>query len=511
MGLSYSPTGLVVLRTAPSSVRGLGDRVGAAHRRARDSTRHRHRRCDHRRGRLGGIGPRTTALTIVFAVMAAGGCGRAPRALAPLPTWIRLCPVFTSRPRHSRPRHGRSASGSHDDERLSLTGSSGVPPPRRTRSRAATGTTTGGRSSTRPGTPCERAVSGDACDHFYALPRRHRRCSRDLGFGAYRFSIEWSRIEPEDGEFSIARARPLPAHARRVPRPRPAAGRDVPPLHDAALGRGRRAAGSSAGIVDRALRPLLRARRRRTSATEIGIGCTINEPNVVSLMGYLLGAFPPGRETTSTRTPREREPDAPRTGAAYDAIKAGRGDFPVGLRRDGRLVVARGPRRLLERTAAHARGRSTSRRRAATTSSASRRTRAPGSTSRAAARPRSGRRDAARWATSSGRRRSRSRSATPADGHRRARSTSPRTASAPTTTRSGSRYVARGARRRRPLPRRRRRRARLLLLVAARQLRVGVRLPDALRSRRRRPRDPGAHAQAERARSARIVRANALV
>ena len=56
--------------------------------------------------------------------------------------------------------------------------------------------------------------SGDCCDSF------HRYADdialvRDLGFGAYRFSIEWSRIEPEDGEFSRRRARLLPAHARR--------------------------------------------------------------------------------------------------------------------------------------------------------------------------------------------------------------------------------------------------------------------------------------------------------
>ncbi len=45
--------------------------------------------------------------------------------------------------------------------------------------------------------------SGDACDHF------HRYGSdiallRQLGFGAYRFSIEWARIEPEEGHFSTA-------------------------------------------------------------------------------------------------------------------------------------------------------------------------------------------------------------------------------------------------------------------------------------------------------------------
>ncbi len=35
------------------------------------------------------------------------------------------------------------------------------------------------------------------------------------------------------------------------------------------------------------------ARSRLRSATSSGIACTINEPNIVALMGYLLGAFPP--------------------------------------------------------------------------------------------------------------------------------------------------------------------------------------------------------------------------
>jgi len=45
--------------------------------------------------------------------------------------------------------------------------------------------------------------SGDACDHFHRYGDDIRML-RELGFGAYRFSIEWARIEPEEGIFSRA-------------------------------------------------------------------------------------------------------------------------------------------------------------------------------------------------------------------------------------------------------------------------------------------------------------------
>ncbi|MDQ1535110.1 MAG: beta-glucosidase, partial [Actinomycetota bacterium] len=54
----------------------------------------------------------------------------------------------------------------------------------------------------RPDTPC-REVSGDTVDHFHRYPDDIRML-RELGFGAYRFSLEWSRIEPEDNEWSTA-------------------------------------------------------------------------------------------------------------------------------------------------------------------------------------------------------------------------------------------------------------------------------------------------------------------
>ena len=54
----------------------------------------------------------------------------------------------------------------------------------------------------KPDTPCVEP-SGD-CTNSFHLYADDIALVRDHGFGAYRFSIEWSRIEPEDGEFSIA-------------------------------------------------------------------------------------------------------------------------------------------------------------------------------------------------------------------------------------------------------------------------------------------------------------------
>ena len=45
--------------------------------------------------------------------------------------------------------------------------------------------------------------SGDACDQYH-LYEQDITLLADLGFNAYRFSIEWARIEPEEGAFSRA-------------------------------------------------------------------------------------------------------------------------------------------------------------------------------------------------------------------------------------------------------------------------------------------------------------------
>ncbi|HEY4087654.1 MAG TPA: family 1 glycosylhydrolase [Bryobacteraceae bacterium] len=51
----------------------------------------------------------------------------------------------------------------------------------------------------------------DGCDHLHRYPEDIKMLAR-LGFNTYRFSIEWARIEPERGEFSMAALE----HYRRV-------------------------------------------------------------------------------------------------------------------------------------------------------------------------------------------------------------------------------------------------------------------------------------------------------
>ncbi len=53
-----------------------------------------------------------------------------------------------------------------------------------------------------PGTPCVEP-SGDACDHYHRYEDDIALVAK-LGLKAFRFSLEWSRIEPEPGAFSRA-------------------------------------------------------------------------------------------------------------------------------------------------------------------------------------------------------------------------------------------------------------------------------------------------------------------
>ncbi len=53
-----------------------------------------------------------------------------------------------------------------------------------------------------PGSPFTEP-SGDTCDHYHRYVDDIALIA-SLGFNSYRFSLEWARIEPEEGEFSTA-------------------------------------------------------------------------------------------------------------------------------------------------------------------------------------------------------------------------------------------------------------------------------------------------------------------
>jgi beta-glucosidase len=175
-----------------------------------------------------------------------------------------------------------------------------------------------------PDTPCQEP-SGDCCDSY------HRYADdialvRDLGFASYRFSIEWSRIEPEDGEFSRAA---LDYYRRMLAACHEAGVKPAVTFHHFANPRWFANMGGweNGESADRFARYCERAVAQLGDL--ITIGCTINEPNIVSLMGYLVGVFPPGHHDMSEYAQVNENLKAAHR-RAYDALKSGPGDFPVG-------------------------------------------------------------------------------------------------------------------------------------------------------------------------------------
>jgi beta-glucosidase len=176
-----------------------------------------------------------------------------------------------------------------------------------------------------PGAGCAEP-SGDACDHFHRYPDDIALLS-DLGFGAYRFSVEWSRVEPEEGEWSRASL----DHYRRMCVACHEVGM-VPMVtfHHFTTPRwlAHRGGWAEKSTADRFARYCEKVTSHLGDL--IGWACTINEPNIVALLGFLAGAFPPGRRDVGLRRAvNEVMIDAHRKAA--ETIRSGPGNAPVGL------------------------------------------------------------------------------------------------------------------------------------------------------------------------------------
>jgi len=133
----------------------------------------------------------------------------------------------------------------------------------------------------RADTPCAEP-SGDACDSYHRYPEDIAIVA-GLGLNAYRFSIEWARIEPEPGEFSRAQIE----HYRRViDTTRQAGLKPFITLQHFTTPRWfhQRGGWAAADAADRFARyveevlPLL---------TRDEYVCTINEPNIASALSRL--------------------------------------------------------------------------------------------------------------------------------------------------------------------------------------------------------------------------------
>jgi beta-glucosidase len=169
-------------------------------------------------------------------------------------------------------------------------------------------------------------VSGDACDSFNRYPEDIALVA-DLGLGAYRFSLEWSRIEPEEGEFSSVAL----DHYRRMAATCHEHGLlPVVTFHHFTHPRWLAAAGAWEGrhAPDRFARYCERVTAHLGDL--IGMACTINEPNVVATMGWRLGIFPPRvRDRDRRDAVNAALVSAHRSGV--EAIRSVRPETPVGL------------------------------------------------------------------------------------------------------------------------------------------------------------------------------------
>jgi beta-glucosidase len=169
-------------------------------------------------------------------------------------------------------------------------------------------------------------VSGDACDSFNRYPEDIALVA-GLGLGAYRFSIEWSRVEPEEGEFSMVGL----DHYRRMAATCLEHGlMPVVTFHHFTHPRWLAAAGTWEALdaPDRFARYCERVTAHLGDL--IGMACTLNEPNVVATMGWRHGIFPP-RVRDRARRDVVNQALVTAHGKAVEAIRSGPGHAPVGL------------------------------------------------------------------------------------------------------------------------------------------------------------------------------------
>jgi beta-glucosidase len=191
--------------------------------------------------------------------------------------------------------------------------------------------------------------SGDACDHYHRYAEDIGLLA-ELGFNAYRFSIEWARVEPEQDVFSRA---VLEHYRRMLGCCREHGLTPIVTFHHFTSPRWFVASGG--WLEPEGAERFARYCERSVAALGdlIGVACTINEANLPMMLAGL-GLFPPDGDTsripavtaaarTLGCTPgrfgpflfgnplRTRDVLLEAHRRSVDALRSGPGEFPVGI------------------------------------------------------------------------------------------------------------------------------------------------------------------------------------
>lgn len=148
------------------------------------------------------------------------------------------------------------------------------------------------RGSHADGTPHihNRQTSGSACDSWNRFDE-DLSLMRRLGANAYRFSVEWSRLEPTEGAWNDEAAERYLAWARAL---RAAGIEPMVTIHHFTLPRW--VATQGGWMSDRTidLAASFAGRVAKKLGAAVDLFCTINEPNVLATLSYIKGIFTPG-------------------------------------------------------------------------------------------------------------------------------------------------------------------------------------------------------------------------
>jgi beta-glucosidase len=184
-----------------------------------------------------------------------------------------------------------------------------------------------------------RIANGDsaaiACDHYNRY-REDFALLREMKQNAHRLSIEWSRIEPSPGEFDSRQIR----HYRDVlGELREQGMQPMVTLHHFTspqwfTSKGGWTASDSAHAFMQFVHRMV-----DELGDLIGLWCTINEPNLYGVNGWLSGEFPPGRRGDLASLYRVLNNMRRAHELAYGAIKRRWPDALVGLSHNKLLMI----------------------------------------------------------------------------------------------------------------------------------------------------------------------------